>query len=80
MLEVSCGAAKIKMPQLKKVVGIATDPPKVSDVVSEDFILMNCEEWTAEDEARYREANDVLRFWETASLKQFSLRTYEFPD
>ena len=80
MLEVACAAARIKMPHLKKVIGIAIDPPKVSDIVSEDFMLMDCEEWSMEDDIRYREANQVLKFWESESLKEFRSRTHEFPD
>src|ERR1700722_10775645 len=45
MLEVACGVARNKFNHLKKVVGIAMEPPRISQRVSEDFILLECENW-----------------------------------
>jgi hypothetical protein len=51
MLEFACGAAKLKFPHLKKVIGIAIDAPKYSRMNSEDFILLDCDKWTDQDQA-----------------------------
>jgi hypothetical protein len=79
MLEVACGAAKLKFPYLKKVIGIAIDAPKYSSKNSEDFILLNCDNWTDEDQAYYEEANKELRFFQTDAVKQHQMHVTEFP-
>jgi hypothetical protein len=79
MLEFACGAAKLKFPRLKKVIGIAIDAPKYSRTNSEDFILLDCDNWSDEDQAYYEEANKVLRFFQTDALKQHRKRVTEFP-
>jgi hypothetical protein len=63
MLEVACGVARNKFNHLKKVVGIAMEPPRISQRVSEDFILLECENWSDEQEQYFQEANDVLQFF-----------------
>ena len=57
ILELACGAAKSRFPDLKTIVGIAIDAPKFVDKNSEDFILMDCENWTEEDRTYYEEGN-----------------------
>lgn len=52
LLEIACGAAKLRWPALNRIVGIAIDAPKYSpDINSEDLALMEFEEW---EEARAR--------------------------
>lgn len=48
LLELACAAAKNKFPNLKKIIGIAIEAPKFSKIISEDFILMDCEDWPDE--------------------------------
>jgi hypothetical protein len=79
MLEIACGAAKLKFPQLKKVIGIAIDAPKYASTNSEDFILMDCENWTDEQRAHYEVANEELRFFRTDALKERRMSMTEFP-
>jgi uncharacterized protein YecA (UPF0149 family) len=79
MLEFACGAAKLKFPNLQKVIGIAIDAPKYFRRNSEDFILLNCGEWTDEDQAFYEEVNKELRFFQTDALKERRMRVTEFP-
>lgn len=55
MLEIACGAAKNKFPQLKTVIGIAIDAPKFVRRNSEDFILLDCENWTDADRQHFEE-------------------------
>jgi hypothetical protein len=63
MLEVACGAAKNAFPEIEIVVGIAIDPPKFSSEVSEDFLLMECAQWTEKHRARYIALNEDLGFF-----------------
>ena len=79
MLEIACGAARNKFPHLNKIVGIAIDAPKFSERNSEDFILMDCSEWTAEQEKDYRDRNKELGFFESPNLKQVIKTNSDFP-
>jgi hypothetical protein len=79
MLEIACGAAKLKFPHLKKVIGIAIDAPKYASTNSEDFILMDCENWTDEERDRYDLANKEFLFFKTDALKQRRMRMTDFP-
>ena len=79
LLEIACGAAKNKFPNLVKVIGIGIEAPKFSDgTVAEDFILMPCENWTNELKAHYEELNQEWRFFETPSLRQYEDRITQF--
>jgi hypothetical protein len=79
MLEFACGAAKLRFPHLKKVMGIAIDAPKYTRRNSEDFILLECENWSSEEQTSYEEANKELRFFQTGALKQHRMHVTEFP-
>ena len=48
MLEVACGVAKNRFPHLRTVVGIAMAPPKHVEHNAEDFILLDCANWSDE--------------------------------
>ncbi len=60
LLEVACGTAKNKFPALKQIIEIAIDAPKMTRVNSEDFILMNCSDWSEEQRAHYEGVNREL--------------------
>lgn len=77
MLEVACGAAKNKFDHLKTVVGIAIDAPKYAETNSEDFILLDCSNWTDEDRDHYEKANEGLRFFKTGAVEKRTVT--EFP-
>jgi len=79
LLEFSCGAAKLKWPHLSKVIGIGIDAPKYSPMNSEDFILLNCENWTREDQSYYEEANAKLQFFQTGALRMRHIHGADFP-
>ena len=73
LLEIACGSAKNKFPNLVKVIGIGIEAPKFSGgTVAEDFILMPCEVWTNEMKAYYEELNQELNFFGTPALRQFN--------
>jgi uncharacterized protein YchJ len=79
MLEIACGSAKNKFPRLTKIIGIAIDSPKFSGVMnSEDFILLNCDDWPDDERQYYEEKNQVLRFFETGKLEK--KRVLNFPE
>lgn len=80
MLKIACGVEKMKRPNSKKVVGIAIDAPKYAGKKnSEDFALLDCENWSDEDAEHYTEANKVLQFFETDAVQMKCERKYEFP-
>lgn len=79
MLEIACGAAKNKFDRLSKVVGIGIENPKfVRHNTGEDFILMPCAEWPAEQRLHYEKLNEHLNFFGTDKLQQFNERVTQF--
>lgn len=64
MLEVACGAAKNAFPEIGLIVGIAIDAPKFYQENSEDFILMECTDWTEEQRNHYQTANVNFGFFQ----------------
>lgn len=70
ILEIACGAAKNKFPDLKVVVGIAINAPKYVKENSEDFLLMDCENWTEKRRMYYEEMNNGWDFFRASSLIQ----------
>lgn len=78
MLELACGAAKNKYSHLKKIIGIAIDASKFSKARNaEDFLLMDCEEWTDEMKQHYEKGNEGLGFFQTGTGGK--ARIMEFP-
>lgn len=80
MLEIACGAAKNKFSHLKQIIGIAIDAPKFTDTNSEDFILMDCEDWPEDLRVQYEKANGDLGFFNSGNLTRHEKRVKEFPD
>lgn len=79
LLEIACGAAKNKFPNLLKVIGIGIEAPKFSGgEVAEDFILMPCEDWSDERKNYYEELNREWNFFGTPALQQFKDRVTQF--
>lgn len=79
MLEIACGVARNKFPHLNKVVGIAMEPPRLYSTLSEDFILLNCQNWGKEDEEIYRKANEGLKFFHPSTIKRHAAHITDFP-
>jgi hypothetical protein len=80
ILEFACGAAKLKMPHLQRVVGIAIDAPKYAGPRnSEDMLLMEFDDWNAERQAYYEEANKEWRFFSTPQMQMTKQTVSEFP-
>ncbi|MCW2285185.1 uncharacterized protein YchJ [Rhodoblastus acidophilus] len=79
ILEIACGVARNKFSHLSKVVGIAIDAPKFAKFNSEDFILLNCADWSDEQREHYNENNKHFRFFESKNLKSQIKTVYNFP-
>jgi len=79
MLEIACGAAKNKFPELDTVIGIAIDAPKFTRRNAEDFILMDCKDWTEDERLHYERANEGFNFFKTANLVSRRRTAQEFP-
>ena len=79
MLQIACGAAKNKFPQLNRIIGIAIDAPKVAEKNSEDFVLLDCTKWSDAESVHYKEANIGLQFFETQSLRVQQKTVSDFP-
>jgi hypothetical protein len=79
MLEIACGAAKNKFPNLIKVIGIGMDAPKFAgDTNSEDFIFMPCEVWSKETQQHYESLNAHAGFFQSPQLKKFEEHITQF--
>jgi hypothetical protein len=79
LLEIACASAKNKFPELTTVVGIAIDAPKYNSRTAEDFLLLDCSEWTDEMRSLYEEKNKDLRFFGTSSLQERREKLQNFP-
>ena len=79
MLEIACGVAKNKFPELNMIIGIAIDAPKFTDYNSEDFLLLDCSEWTNEEKLYYEECNESMKFFKTGKLHKELNNPTEFP-
>lgn len=79
LLEIACGAAKLKFPALNKIIGIAIDAPKhAKGMEGEDFLLMECGAWTEQVRRHYEEMNEPWQFFRTENMQQFNMRLTEF--
>ena len=67
LLEIACEAAKCQYRHLKKVVGIAMDAIKFSPSNSEDFCLLDCEDWTDEQFDEAEKCNQEFGFFRTGA-------------
>lgn len=79
VLEIACGAAKNRLPELKQVVGIGIDAAKFVDTNAEDFVLMRCDPWTEERRRYYETLNEGFKFFQTGNLRQYHQHVTEFP-
>jgi hypothetical protein len=75
-LEVACAAAKERDNRLQKVIGIGIDAAQLG---SEDFILLDCREWSEETATFYREENQHWKFFATPHLAGARRKISDFP-
>jgi len=82
LLQAACGAAKLKLPHLKKVIGIGVEDPRCAPAgCGNDFALLLCEELSAADRAFYEKQNALYQFFATSgmSARQAILRPLIVP-
>ena len=79
LLKIACGVARNKFPHLKKIVGIAIDAPVTDGPNSEDFILMDCSDWSEEVRAHFDEVNVHHQFFSSRFTKTTNRTVTEFP-
>lgn len=79
LLEIACGAAKNKFPDIKTVIGIAIDAPKYSRMNAEDLLLLDCSLWSDGLKRKYDDANKSIGFFKTENLRITEKRSIEFP-
>ncbi|MGS1015614.1 YecA family protein [Allosphingosinicella humi] len=77
LLEIACAAAKLKRPGLERVIGIAIDAPKYSEINSEDLLLMEFDQWDKKKAQRYQALNEQLGFFKTG--KEWRATISELP-
>jgi hypothetical protein len=80
ILRIACGAAKNRFPFLKAVVGIAIEPPRLTNPIGEDFLWMDCREWPEERRREIVEANGPFGFFETGSLRERKYSEFVSPE
>jgi hypothetical protein len=78
MLEIACGSAKNKWNELEKIVGIAVDAPKHFAEIAEDFLLMDCTNWTEARRKEYLKLNKELSFFESSSMVRHEQHVTDF--
>lgn len=79
LLEVACGVASIKNPDLAKIVGIGVEHPNYAQADSgNDFALLVCNSLTEESRAYYRRVNEPFQFFETQNLRQEDFTVSKF--
>ncbi len=63
LLHIACGAAKLKLPQLKRIIGIGVeDPRSASAGCGNDFALLPCEEFSDASRAYFEKQNELYKF------------------
>lgn len=78
ILRIACGAARNAMPGLEMVVGIGIEAPKFTRESAEDFLLMNCAEWSDDERASYEQENAEWGFFCSPSLRKTHRTVKEF--
>lgn len=79
LLEIACGVAKNRFPQLNKIIGIGIDAPKFSHKNSEDFILLNCENWSEEEAKLFEDENKGFNFFDQNKMVKQFISNSDFP-
>ncbi|MDR0820683.1 MAG: SEC-C domain-containing protein [Endomicrobium sp.] len=65
---------------LKRIIGIGMEPPKYSDTISEQFLLLDCSEWTDEQQAEYSNWRSRLNIWRTPLKQANKVHIKEYPE
>ena len=79
LLRIACGVAKNRNPHLKVIVGIAISPPKFDREIAEDFIWLDCDNWSSEQYREYESLNSVWNFFGTGVRHEKTIREFVSP-
>ena len=80
ILKIACGAAKNKFPHLKSIIGICVPPPKYEHQIGEDFVWLDCSEWSDETKSEYESLNEKFNFFETGVYHEKRTHEFVFPE
>lgn len=79
ILRIACGAAKNHNPDLQAVVGICIPPPKLEREIGEDFVYLDCHEWSDETRAEYDRVNADWNFFKTGLRHEKRIKEFALP-
>lgn len=72
LLELACGAAKLRMPNLKQVIGIGIEHPNYPhSSFGIHFSLLPCDSLTPKELAKIEQQNAIFNFFQTDSMISF---------
>jgi hypothetical protein len=64
--------------RLNTIIGIAVDAPKYHKEVAEDFLLLDCTNWTTEMRNEYTELNHELGLFASPSMTRHEMHVTDF--
>jgi hypothetical protein len=79
VLAIACGVLRNRDDKLTQVIGIVIDAPKHHRKNSEDFLLVQCAEWTEERRVQIDEANKIWKFLDSPGRTVGYISASEFP-
>jgi hypothetical protein len=66
--------------KLNKIIGIALEPPKCLSKLSEDFVLIDCSNWTNEQQKEFDSIRREFNIWRTSKDQYNYIEIQEYPD
>lgn len=72
--------AEMPSVKLKRIIGIAMEPPYYSNDISEDFFLLDCSNWTDEEQFKFDDIRRKLNIWRTHPNNFIHTKTHEYPE
>jgi hypothetical protein len=72
-----CNVVKLKFPEARHIIGIATEPRFGNNGRSEDVVYFDASEWTMKDEIKAREFSEQLGILQNPNM--FRLNDTEYP-
>jgi hypothetical protein len=79
LLQIACGALRNRIENLHTIIAIAVEPPKLFEVISEDFLLFDCSDWTEDLRLQFEEKNAEMQFFGTSALQEGRANIQAFP-
>ena len=70
MLYLACGAAKNRFPHMRTIIGIVIEATRGESDEGQDFLLLDCAEWSDEQRDDIVARNRAFRFFSSLSIQQ----------